>query len=304
MGVNQNKSGVLSTKKYSWYLNRGHNQNASLTGDFSIISNRNTQNAATYIRDYHANWGGVGIDKSTYYNGWQCCESGKGLGSYCNLYSPEDEIKDANGWGINELRKVEARNGTELFVMRYVYREGSSGRSGWHTTSVGTNGLAGHATRCWGCTISGRSYRDKRQGRSGPYKTDYGQEKRHLTITYSNPTEDSLQVEVPFRCHSFSDDYLTWTLYVYNHTTKQYVKSPNGCGKPPAGNGNPPGHWGKGDAATRVFGSFNGTIMWRATIPPKTTYEFFPGACMGHGWCQHEGGAAYWIGLEPKQFVK
>lgn len=323
MGVNQNKTGILKANTYNWQLFRGHNSTASGVGTFKIVSSSKTASASTYISNNNANWGAVGVDKGTYFTGWQCCESGKGLGSYCNLYSPEDEIKDVNGWGINELRKVEARHGTEVYVIRNVCRANSSSRFGWYTTSFGSNGLNNYSTKCWGCTVkTGR--RQKvwveqdpcvRRGRSWncgswvwkdtyPNQVDYGKEKKQLTIKYTNPTEESLQVEVPFRCHSFSDDYLTWSLYVYNHTTKQLIKSPKACGKPPAQNGNPPGHWGNGDAATKAFGSFNGTITWRATIPPKTTYEFYPGACLGHGWCQAEGGAAYWIGLEPKKFVK
>lgn len=302
MGVNQNKAGILPTKKYSWFLKRGHNSGSSRSGSFDIVTNSRTSNASVYIRDKGANWGGVGVNNGTYYTGWQCCESGKGLGSYCNLYSPEDEIKEVNGWGINELRKTKARNGTEVFVIRYVCRANSSSRFGWYTTSFGSNGLNGHATKCWGCTVNSHGGRYNRPV-VYPYRADYGREKRQLSITYTNPTEDSLQVKVPFRCQSFSDDYLSWALYVYDHTNKKTVKSPKGCGKPPGQNGNPPGHWGDGAPATRAYHSFNGTINWHATIPPKTTYEFYVGACLGHGWCQHEGGAAYWIGLEPKKFV-
>ena len=290
MGVNQNKTGILTTKKYSWFLKRGHNSGSSRSGSFDIVTNSRTSNASVYIRDKGANWGGVGVNNSTYHTGWQCCESGKGLGSYCNLYSPEDAIRDANSCGglKSNCSSSKKRSTYELFVCR-----GLDGRTPWsgatpmHTQStpggVGDQWL--QAASSWGypfsmsCCAQSRNarhypglyegkwkanqinkwHRGSIKTRGGKWPRHYNGDannhyifKDHVWVVYDNPTDDVLRIKITFNVIGNTNDCLIFRPAFYNMTKGKWDVSPESSASNFKNWSNLPHAWG-----TKTSGSIS-----------------------------------------------
>jgi hypothetical protein len=261
MGASQAKQGVLSPGTYSFKLRRSHSGAKDVhTGSFKIISNSRTENAATYINNNAANYGGVGIKKATFESGWQCCDNGR-LNTDCNLYSPADAIKDANPCGgIGSTCWAYARSGSthEVFAIRYIWnRSGGNGTYGWFTTTIGGVGNTANVqpwikTRiqtgrpksvkvcpagttshrrcfrgCWsGCIDANGRTSNKISVKQYPYVHNGGDEKNQLRVRYHNPTHQHLQIKIHMQTTTVTDDTFIYSVYIYNETTGRYDWTP------------------------------------------------------------------------------
>lgn len=86
-GLNANKTGVLGRHSFTSSLKYTHN-NGNIASRSGTVLAGSPANAATWIRDVDANWGGKGLPAGTYTEGYQCCGKESG-GNYTGRHHDE-----------------------------------------------------------------------------------------------------------------------------------------------------------------------------------------------------------------------